>query len=198
MTYLNYLFAFFVLGVTGWLLESVQETIVRRQLVNKGFFKGPFTLSHAIGGMGVYLVGSPFRAHPAAAFLAGMIVCTAVEYVMAVFLDKCFKVKCWDYTTYPHTKWCHFQGRICLTISLFFGVTTLFLVYVYWDFIQDAARRLGSRLFWVDSALVLLFAVDAVTTCVKLLIYKKKGIHSKSYAVFTDVSDLGNGKAGEY
>jgi uncharacterized membrane protein len=178
-------FELFFLGFTGWVLESVQETIVRKRPVNKGFFKGPFTLSHAIGGVGIYIIGSMFKASPFAVFLAGAALCTAIEYIMAVFLEKCFRVKCWDYTTYPHTKWCHFQGRICLTLSVFFGLATLFVVYFYWDFIADIALLFGTYLWLVDGIFVLGFLVDAVSTCTRLLRAKKAGMTVKGWAVFS-------------
>ncbi|GHV82435.1 hypothetical protein AGMMS49991_09930 [Spirochaetia bacterium] len=186
----NLIFTFFILGCAGWAFETIQESIVRRKFVNKGFFKGPFALSHAIGGLGVYLVGFPFKAYPALVFLAGLIVCTAVEYSMAIFLEKCFKVKCWDYTTYPHTRWCHYKGRICLTISLFFGVITLFVVYALWDIIMALAGLLGNTIWIVDTVLIAAFAVDAVFTITKLLRYKKAGIKMKNYAVFSDASEI--------
>lgn len=171
-------------------MESINESITRRRLVNKGFFKGPFILSHGIGGLGAYAIGWPFRAYPVLVFFAGLAVCTAIEYGMAVFLEKCFRVKCWDYTTYPHTKWCTYKGRISLTISLFFGVITLFVVYVYWDFCMKLANGAGPYIWLVDGILVVLFLVDVVLTCAKYLRYKKAGIKSASYAVFSDAAEL--------
>jgi uncharacterized membrane protein len=184
------IFMLFFLGCTGWVLETVQESIVRRKFVNKGFFKGPFTLSHAIGGTFVYLIGSPFRAWPPLVFLVGVVVCTAVEYVMAIFLEKVFNVKCWDYSTYPHTRFCHYKGRICLTISLFFGFITLLVVYLYWNAGMAIIARIGSALLVVDAVLLALFAIDVVTTCVRILKAKKTGIKVKGYAVFTDVNEI--------
>jgi uncharacterized membrane protein len=181
-----FIFELFFLGFTGWLLESVHETIVRKRPVNKGFFKGPFTLSQAIGGVGVYALGNVFKASPLAVFLAGAAVCTAIEYIMAVFLAKCFSVKCWDYRTYPHTRWCHFQGRICLTVSVFFGVVTLAVVYFYWDFIAGIALLFGPYLWLVDGLFVLGFLADIVFTCTRLLRAKKTGVKVTGWAVFSD------------
>jgi uncharacterized membrane protein len=186
----NIIFVFFLFGGIGWVLETIQESIVRRKFVNKGFFKGPFALSHGIGGLGVYMAGSPFKAYPALVFLAGLIVCTAVEYVMAVFLEKCFKVKCWDYTTYPHTRWCHYKGRICLTLSLFFGFITLGAVYFFWDAIMTLAGLLGNYVWIADAAFITAFSVDAIVTITKLLRNNKAGIKMEGYAMFSDVPEI--------
>jgi uncharacterized membrane protein len=184
------IFTLFALGFTGWVLESVQESIVRGKLVNKGFFKGPFTLSHAIGGFGILIVASPFRAYPVLVFLSGLVVCTAVEYIMAIFLEKCFRVKCWDYSTYPHTRWCHYKGRICLTISLFFGAISLFVVYLYWGLILSLVGFIGKYIWPVNGVFLGLFAVDFFYTCTKLIRYKNAGIKVKGYAVFSDPAEI--------
>jgi uncharacterized membrane protein len=180
------IFEFFLFSFGGWVCETINETITRGRFVNKGFFSGPYTISHGIGGIGVYLVCSLFKAHPLLVFLAGMAICTTVEYIMAIFLEKCFRVKCWDYTTYPHTKWCHFQGRIALTTSLFFGFVTLFVVYIYWQFGLKVTELLGDFIWLVDGIFSTVFIADAVYTCGKLLRFKKAGIKVKNYAVFSD------------
>ncbi|GMO37996.1 MAG: putative ABC transporter permease [Termitinemataceae bacterium] len=193
MIFLNiqtFILVFFVLGCTGWVCESIQESIVRQKFVNKGFFKGPFVLSQAIGGVCVYALGCKFKESPILVFAAGVAVCTAVEYLAAIFVEKCFKVKCWDYASYPHTKWCHFQGRICLTISLFFGLITLFLVYVYMDIILNIAAKAGSAIWIIDGILAVLFLVDVIFSCIKIFKYKKAGIKIKSWAVFSDFADI--------
>ncbi|GHU04376.1 hypothetical protein FACS1894147_09460 [Spirochaetia bacterium] len=179
------LFALFAFGFIGWLLESLQESIVRKRIVNKGFFRGPFVLSQAIGGVAVYLVGASFRAHPAAVFFIGMAGCTLVEYLAALFLEKVFQVRCWDYRTYPHTRFAHFRGRICLTISLFFGAASLAVVYVFWDMITVVTSALGPRLFWINAALVLLFAFDAIYSITKVIKARISGQALTGWALFT-------------
>ncbi|GMO44287.1 MAG: hypothetical protein Ta2B_25020 [Termitinemataceae bacterium] len=181
----NIVFAFFVFGFAGWFMESIQESIVRKRFVSKGFFKGPFVPCQGFGGLGVVIIAYPFKAHPVAVFFGGIIICTVIEYITAIFLEKCFKVKCWDYTTYPHTSWCHFQGRICLTISLFFGIITLFILYVFWDLIMFVIQNLGNRIWIVDGVMLFLFLADIIFTCTKIIKNNKAGIKIKGFAVFS-------------
>jgi uncharacterized membrane protein len=179
------LFQWYLLSVTGWVLESIQESIVRRRLVSKGFFKGPWVPVHGIGGLSGYFLGGLFKAYPVAVFFAGLVICTAAEYLTSIFLEKCFGVKCWDYATYPHTRWCQFQGRVCLTISAFFGVITLVVVYFYWDFGLALIHALG-KFFWPLLALLYaIFIADVVYSVSKYLRYKKLGIKINSWAVFS-------------
>jgi uncharacterized membrane protein len=181
----KYIFIFFFLGFTGWVLESLQETIVRKKFVNKGFFKGPFVPCQAVGGVIVYLMCSHIKQYPLLVFLSGVFLCTFVEYIAALFLEKCFNVKCWDYRTYPHTKWCNYKGRICLTISVFFGIAALVIVYGYWDFLMKVAVFLGAYILAVDIIFIAIFFVDAFFTCARVLKARKLGIKLKGYAVFS-------------
>ncbi|MDR2659005.1 MAG: putative ABC transporter permease [Spirochaetaceae bacterium] len=184
-------FALFALSFAGWVLETAQESIVRKKFVNKGFFKGPYVPVQGIGGICVYLFCLPLKAHPALVFLSGMVVCTVIEYFTALFLDKFFKVKAWDYTTYPHTKWCHYKGRICLTISLVFGLLSLFLVYVGGHILMNVANFLGNAIWPVDGYLLGVFTADAVYSCNRIIKLNKAGIKAGGYSVFSDTSSMG-------
>ncbi|MDR2376972.1 MAG: putative ABC transporter permease [Treponema sp.] len=186
----EFTFMFFFLSFSGWVLESAHESIVRGKPINKGFFKGPWIPVQGIGAFGVYFLLGPLRNQPVLVFLAGAVLCTAVEYATALFLEKCFKVKSWDYNTYPHTKWCHFQGRICLTISLFFGMMSLMVVYFYWSFTAALAASLGTWLLPVDGVLVGLFVVDVCYSCSRVIRLNRAGIKIKSWGAFSDVREI--------
>jgi uncharacterized membrane protein len=174
------------MSFSGWLLESIQESIVRRKLVSKGFFKGPYVPIHGIGGILVYLLGYPFRASPALVCIIGIVVCTAAEYITALFLENCFKIKCWDYSTYPHTKWCHFQGRISLSISLFFGIITLFVVYYFWSFLIHIADFLGVYILFINGFFMGVFVADIIYSCTKIVKLNKAGQKIRGWAVFSN------------
>jgi uncharacterized membrane protein len=178
------IFAFFCLAFAGWFAESAQESIVRKKLISKGFFYGPYVPCQGLGALAIYFALLPLRAWPAAVFAGGLALGTIVEYITALFLEKCFGVKCWDYRTYPHTRWCHFQGRVCLTISLFFGVISLAVVYLLWDLIMLAAARLGAALFAVDAALLVFFACDVILSCIRIIKAVRTGKKLSGWAVF--------------
>ncbi|MDR0730253.1 MAG: putative ABC transporter permease [Treponema sp.] len=186
----DFIFTFFFLSFSGWVLESAQESIVRGKPVNKGFFKGPWVPVQGFGGLGVYLLLSPLQAYPVLVFFAGALICTAVEYTTALFLEKCFRVKSWDYHTYPHTKWCHFQGRVSLTISLVFGTLSLVLVYFYWSFAMNLAASLGSWLMPLDGLLAAIFTVDVCYSCGRVIRLNKAGVKIKGWGVFSDLEGL--------
>ncbi|MDR2136451.1 MAG: putative ABC transporter permease [Treponema sp.] len=182
-------FIFFVLSFTGWLLETVNESFVRGKFVNKGFFRGPWVPVQGIGGFVVYFLLNSLRGRPVLVFFAGLALCTVVEYITSLFLESCFKVRGWDYRTYPHTRWCHFQGRISLTISLVFGAMSLFIVYFYWSFAAALAASLGAWLPFVDIVLTGLFTADVCYSCARVVRMNRAGIEIKGWNVFSCVED---------
>ncbi|MDR2784381.1 MAG: putative ABC transporter permease [Treponema sp.] len=174
-------FSFFFFSASGWIGETIMESAVRRRFVSKGFFKGPWVPVHGIGAFAVYAILYPLKKYPVLVFVLGTLICTLVEYLAALLLEKVFNKKCWDYATYPFTRWCNFQKRIALTTSLFFGLVTLAVVYFYWDLCVMLIRLIGKRLLVIiDIILAAAFAVDAFFTIRRYILNRIAGIPNKT------------------
>jgi uncharacterized membrane protein len=174
-------FLFFFFSVSGWIGETVMESIVRRRFVSKGFFKGPYVPVHGVGAFAVYALCAPLKAHPLLVFLAGLILCTLIEYTAALLLEKVFHIKGWDYDTYPFTKWCHYKKRIALTTSLFFGLAAFGSVYFYWDAAIGIMERINAEILVIIDILFLIgFLIDAVLTGTKCIKNNLAGIPNKT------------------
>lgn len=167
-------------------MECIMESIVRRRPVNKGFFKGPWVPIHGFGALIAYGVGFPLKHSPPLVFLAGVIFCTVIEYAAALVLEKGFRVKCWDYETYPFSRWCHYKKRIALTTSIVFGFMTLGVVYFLWDAAWSLISALGpTTVRGITLVLAAAFTVDIVLTARKYLRYKRAGLpvkHSNDFS----------------
>lgn len=134
MTYMQYTLAhwllfFFLYCFLGWCIESAIVSIDTKKLTNRGFLQGPALPIYGFGAIMILLCTLPFNGNPFAQYIIGVISCTALEYVTGVLMEAIFKTKYWDYSG----KFLNFQGRICLTSSLFWGVLTLFVIYVIHD-----------------------------------------------------------------
>jgi uncharacterized membrane protein len=174
------IFLFFFFAFSGWIGETIMESVVRRRFVSKGFFYGPYVPVHGGGAFILYAICGHFRGNPLLVYLIGTLLCTAVEYAAAIFLEKVFHCKSWDYDTYPYASWCNFQGRIALTTSLFFGLIALALVYFYWDFGMFIAALLGERrLFIIAIILMIVFVADLCLSSIRSIGNYKKGIPNK-------------------
>ncbi|GHV78992.1 hypothetical protein AGMMS49944_07830 [Spirochaetia bacterium] len=175
----KFIFLFFFFSASGWIGETIMESIVRKRFVSKGFFKGPWVPVHGFGGFAVYSAAFPLKQHAVLVFIAGTMLCTAVEYLAALFLEKAFNKMSWDYDTYPFTRWCNYKKRIALTTSLFFGLVSVILVYFYWDFALSLIKGIHPViLFRIDILILGTFAVDAVLTLRKYIRNKKAGVQN--------------------
>jgi uncharacterized membrane protein len=175
------IFTFFFFSFSGWAGECLMESIVRKRPVNKGSLRGPYVPVHGIGGFVIYAALAPLKAHPALVYIAGALLCTALEYLAALFLEKVVGKRSWDYATYPFTYWCNFQRRIALTTSLFFGLVALAFVYFYWDVTVRLMDIIGlPALYWLDGALGLGFTLDIIFTYGKCIRNKRAGIPNKT------------------
>jgi uncharacterized membrane protein len=175
----NIIFCFFFFSFSGWVGESIMESIVRKRFVSKGFFKGPWVPVHGFGAFAVYFACLPLKQYPWLVFVAGTLLCTIIEYLAALLLEKVFNKKSWDYDTYPFTRWCNYKKRIALTTSLFFGLVAVAVVYFYWDLSLALIRFIGpTALFPVDLVLLLVFITDAIFTMRKYIKNKIAGIEN--------------------
>jgi uncharacterized membrane protein len=175
------IFLFFFFSVSGWIGESIMESMVRKRFVSKGVFKGPYVPVHGLGAFVVYGLCDPIRQYPLLVFLVSTAVCTFIEYFAAIILEKFFSIRGWDYETYPFTKWCHYKRRIALTTSLFFGLVAMGIVYFYWDLGIRFVSLFSQRpLVVIDLILCALFLVDVVFTGVKCISNRLSGIPNKT------------------
>lgn len=110
----------------GWCIESAIVTIDTKKPTNRGFLRGPFLPIYGFGALTIIFSTMPVRGNIFLCYIVGVLACTALEYVTAVIMESIFKTKYWDYTG----QFMNFQGRICLTSSLFWGVLTLLVVYL--------------------------------------------------------------------
>jgi uncharacterized membrane protein len=183
----NFIFLFFFFSFLGWAAECIMESVVRRRPVNKGFFRGPWVPVHGFGALMVYAVGFPLKHSPPLVFLAGVFFCTLMEYAAALILEKGFKVKCWDYETYPFTRWCHYKKRIALTTSIVFGFMTLAVVYFLWGAAGFLMSVLGpAAVRGIALVLTAAFTADVLLTGWKYLKYKSEGVSVKHSNDFSE------------
>jgi uncharacterized membrane protein len=175
------IFLFFFFSVSGWIGESLMESLVRRRLVSKGFFRGPYVPVHGIGAFAVYLLCTPVKDFPFLVFVISAAACTLIEYLAALLLENFFHIRGWDYDTYPFTRWCHYKKRVALTTSLFFGLVAMGVIYFYWDLGLWLARLTGEKaLFVIDVICCAVFFADAAFTGTRCVRNYAAGIPNKT------------------
>ncbi|MCD7835277.1 MAG: hypothetical protein LUG83_01170 [Lachnospiraceae bacterium] len=119
----QWMFFFYFYCFFGWCFESAYVSIKNRQLVNRGFMRGPFLPLYGTGAIMMLVVSMPFQNDIFLTYVAGCIGATALEYVTGVAMEALFKVRYWDYSNQRF----NFRGHICLGSSLTWGVLTILM-----------------------------------------------------------------------
>lgn len=118
----NIILAFASYAFAGWILESLYRSLIRQQVINPGFIKGPFLPIYGTFTL-LVTIAYPWLVNLAWEwqFVIFIVLSTALEYISSLFLDWYFRLKLWDYYDIP----LNFQGRIALPYSLLWGVLGL-------------------------------------------------------------------------
>lgn len=165
---------FWVYAALGWVYEVCLEVVVYRWgFSNRGFLFGPYLPVYGVGALLIlaFLRGLSRRQWrvgrvnlmPVVVFVAVVALTTVVELIASYLLEWTTGGWLWDYTRYT-IQW---QGRICLSASLRFGVGGMIVLYGLQPLLEKGMARLGDKrkpVFWV---LFVLFAIDCISRIVR-------------------------------
>ena len=172
---LNYIGYFFVYSFAGFLLETLFALFVQGEFVmRKCFLLSPLCPVYGLGAIVIISFAGPFRQHPAAVFLIGLLAASVVEYFTDIFYREILGVTFWDYTDMPM----NINGRVCLVFSLIWGVLSLVLVRFLHPAVERAVKSAPRALL---IACLVFFCLDAVISVVLLGRYKTKSAISLSF-----------------
>ncbi|MDF1478022.1 putative ABC transporter permease [Leifsonia sp. H3M29-4] len=123
------LWLFFIYSFAGVIVEMIYcWTIEYRGVIESrlGLLYLPFNLLYGAGGTIITLVLIDYFDDPLIVFALGLVVGTALEYVTSLVMEKAFHAVYWDYSK----EFLNIQGRVCLKYAIFWGLLSLFLLYV--------------------------------------------------------------------
>jgi len=136
------LFCFIACGIIGWIFETTVVLVETGVLTDRGIlfisFIGnfpviwglPFILIYGVGGAVLIWGFKPLAKNLILLVVVSIISMTLFEYLAAVFCELVLGQKLWDYSN----QFMNFQGRICLTSSLAWGVLSILAVKVLGPF----------------------------------------------------------------
>lgn len=111
----------------------------------------PWINIYAIGALIIVLLTYKHRKKPLRIFLTSFISCGILEYIaglgMYVIGDG---FRCWDYNS-EILNFGNIDGFVCLRSVLFFGMSSLLLIYVIVPFCFYIAKKVSKKLFLIIS-----------------------------------------------
>lgn len=156
------LFLYFIAySFLGWCVETTYCCICERRWVARGFLYGPICPIYGVGVLLMILFFAPLAGNLVVFYVTATVVMSAWEYLVGWFLETTTHIKYWDYSDKPF----NLKGRICLQISLCWGV--LSYITIFW--IHPQVVGLFARIpIWLRYSLagsvMTLLLVDMVTT----------------------------------
>lgn len=134
-----------------------------KKIINTGFLRGPFCPIYGFGATIMFLFLDQFENRLILLFCIAIIVLTAWEYIVGVILETLFHTKYWDYSDHKF----NFQGRICLTNSICWGILgVLFVKYIH-PFVQGIIAKIDVNLLnYVMAVFFMVFLADMITTVI--------------------------------
>jgi uncharacterized membrane protein len=152
------LWLFFIYSFAGVIVEMTYCFLIEHKGVIEsrlGILYLPFNPLYGLGGVAVTAVLGPYFSNPLMIFFVGLVVCTVLEYIASLVMEKVFKSVFWDYSK----EFLNFQGRICLKYALIWGGLSLVLIYVL-DVVNviviiQFARPAADVILWILVALTL-------------------------------------------
>lgn len=121
-----YFLLFFMYCVIGYIAEVLFVYAGEKKWVNRGFLIGPYLPIYGFGALLITFLLTGYYNDPFVVFIFSLIICSIIEYVTSVILEKIFKRRWWDYSWRKY----HVNGRVCLFNSIFFGFGGLICIYI--------------------------------------------------------------------
>ena len=150
---------FLAYSIFGWAFESFCCLAMAKKPVSRGFLIGPWCPIYGLGGIALAAFLRDFTLPPVITWLGMILICTLVEYLSSVILEKLFKIRWWDYSDMPF----NLNGRVCLWASLMFGIIGWFVLFVLkpW-FAGVLAGFTPDNICLIAGVLAVIFALDVL------------------------------------
>ena len=155
---MRWIWYFYAYSFLGFLLEVAYARVIHaKKLDRKCRLFLPLCPVYGLGAVAIAALPPVILRQPVLLFLAGGAAATLAEYLAAVFYEKVWHVRFWDYRSLPG----NFQGRICIPFAVIWGVLSLGLVYWFHPRLAAVTALLPQQLLF---PVTLLFAVDFALT----------------------------------
>ena len=161
----NLLVCFIVYSFLGWIMESIFRSFCEKKVINTGFLIGPVCPIYGAGSIIMIASMNWLQGKIIEIFLISVLFLTFWEYIVGVFLEKAFKTKYWDYSDHKF----NFQGRICLTNSIYWGLLGVGFINIIHPFVWGVIEKFDTNIFsWIIYISLGILIVDTIISIIKV------------------------------
>ena len=127
-------------SIFGFIYEEIFYRIDLGYFVKRGSTYGPWIPIYFFGGGLIFLISYKFSEKPILVFLINCIITGILEYGTGYVLNEFFGIRLWDYNN-EILNFGNINGYICLRSVLFFGISSLLLVYFVVPLVKDFVKK---------------------------------------------------------
>ena len=138
----SYILMFFTASIIGWIWEVSLNLFQYGFFANRGTLHGPWLHIYGWGLLLILISLKKFRKQPVLTFVLVMILCGALEYGTAWYLETFKHARWWDYDGF----FLNLHGRICLEGLLAFGIAGIFFIYYGAPFLDSLFLKIPQKI----------------------------------------------------
>lgn len=156
-----YLFLlFFIYAVLGYITEVLVVSIdTKKPTFTRGFLLGPYIPIYGFAILCMIRLLTPYKDDILVLFVMSTLVCTILEYLTSLIMEKIFKLRWWDYSDRSF----NINGRVCLTNSILFGVGGVIITKLINPIVEGLLLSVPHTLVIILS---IIFMLIFITDCV--------------------------------
>lgn len=136
----------------GWCIEVCYMTIETGEYQNRGFLNMPICPIYGFGVLIIAVFSRPIADKGLLLFAVSLVLCTVLELVVGLGMEKLFNTRWWDYS---HEKF-NYRGYICPKVSLLWGLGCVFVIKVVHPLVEIGTEKLP---FKVGITFIIIMAV---------------------------------------
>ena len=156
-----YVLFFFITGFAGWLWEVLLFLVTEHVFINRGVYEGPYLPIYGFGGLLLCMLLRRLKRRPLSVFVLSTAICTVLEYLTSLFLERKWGVRWWDYSGH----FLNLNGRVCLLGAVVFGLGGTALVCLFLPFYEKLYNRIPDKWRRIASIFLLLVFIADGTRC---------------------------------
>ena len=166
----KYFLLFLIYSILGFIMEVVCKIITEKKIINRGFLIGPYCPIYGTGALLLTFLLEPFKFNVFLVFFLAILICGTLEYMTSYIMEKLFKARWWDYSSYKF----NINGRVCLRTIIPFGIFGTLIIYVTNPFILGLISSISFSLINIISLVLLAsFVIDNIVSFNVILRFKQ-------------------------
>ncbi len=141
----------------GWCIEVCYMTIETGEYQNRGFLSMPICPIYGFGVLMIAVFSRPIADKPLLLFVISLVLCTTLELVVGLGMEKLFNTRWWDYS---HEKF-NYRGYICPKVSILWGLGCVLVIKVVQPLVETVVNHIPFKAGIIFIAIMaVLIAID--------------------------------------